>query len=423
MKSEHPAAFKALVASIMNKEISILCDGVLTPCLLCGNLAAGGGLCVGDWIEAEDIGNGQCRALRVLPREASIYRGNRRSPGEDILIAANATLLLAVVSADYLRNQAGYLEAAILAAQRAGIEAGVFVSKWDLIDRRAQELLQPKLDLYRGTARFVFTGSAHDCQNGLLEAVRAQTVLVVGDRACGKTTLINRSLWQRPNGGAGPERAAGTHTASLRAGPDGTLWIDTPGFRDFALRHVTPAERVSVFPEIADLTKGCYFSNCTHVYEDACKVLDALRQKQIRRERYDAYQKMSDASPAAGGTPKVDHRHGAGLESFTCKVCGALVTPEGAGSRHRNHCPKCLSSLHLDEEPGDRASLCRGIMDPISIWVRKGGEWAIIHRCRLCGALSSNRIAADDSPAMLMSLAVKPLAMTPFPLYRLDETV
>ena len=123
MKSEHPAAFKALVASIMNKEISILCDGVLTPCLLCGNLAAGG-----DWIEAEDIGNGQCRALRVLPREASIYRGNRRSPGEDILIAANATLLLAVVSADYLRNQAGYLEAAILAAQRAGIEAGVHKS-------------------------------------------------------------------------------------------------------------------------------------------------------------------------------------------------------------------------------------------------------------------------------------------------------
>lgn len=423
MKIEQPAVCIAMIASIMNKEISILRDGVLTPCLLCGNLAASGGLCVGDWIEAEDIGNGQCKALRVLPREASVYRGNRRSPGEDILIAANAGLLLAVVSADYLRNQAGYLEAAILAAKRAGIEAGVFVSKWDLIDKRAQELLQPKLDLYRSTARFLFTGSAHDCQNNLLEAARGQTVLVVGDRACGKTTLINRCLWQPPNGEAGPERAAGTHTAGLRAGSNGTLWIDTPGFRYFALRHVTPAERDSVFPEIADLTKGCYFSNCTHAYEDACQVLDALRQKRIRRERYDAYQKMSDVSPAASSKPKVDHRHGASLESFSCKVCGALVTPEGAGSRHRNHCPKCLSSLHLDEEPGDRASLCRGIMEPISIWVRKGGEWAIIHRCRLCGALSSNRIAADDSPVMLMSLAVKPLAMTPFPLYQLHETL
>lgn len=48
-------------------------------------------------------------------------------------------------------------------------------------------------------------------------------------------------------------------------------------------------------------------------------------------------------------------------ESFSCKACGALVTPEGAASRHRNHCPHCLSSLHVDEEPGDRACTCRGL--------------------------------------------------------------
>ena len=37
--------------------------------------------------------------------------------------------------------------------------------------------------------------------------------------------------------------------------------------------------------------------------------------------------------------------------------------PANAGSDHRNHCPNCLSSLHVDEEPGDRASDCGGIMD------------------------------------------------------------
>ena len=103
-------------------------------------------------------------------------------------------------------------------------------------------------------------------------------------------------------------------------------------------------------------------------------------------------------------------------ESFTCKVCGALVTPEGAGTRHRNHCPQCLSSVHLDGEPGDRAADCGGVMEPIGVWVRKNGEWAVIHRCRICGELSSNRIAADDNPTLLMSIAVKPLAMPPFPL-------
>ena len=103
-------------------------------------------------------------------------------------------------------------------------------------------------------------------------------------------------------------------------------------------------------------------------------------------------------------------------DSFTCKVCGRLCTPQNAGSDHRNHCPNCLSSLHVDLEPGDRASDCGGIMDPVAVWVRKGGEWAIIHRCRRCGALSSNRVAADDNPMKLMSIAMKPLCEPPFPL-------
>ena len=61
-------------------------------------------------------------------------------------------------------------------------------------------------------------------------------------------------------------------------------------------------------------------------------------------------------------------------DTFTCKVCGRVCTPQNAGSDHRNHCPNCLSSLHVDEEPGDRASDCGGIMEPVAVWVRKDGS-------------------------------------------------
>lgn len=108
-------------------------------------------------------------------------------------------------------------------------------------------------------------------------------------------------------------------------------------------------------------------------------------------------------------------------DTFSCKVCGRLTVPEGAGSNHRNHCPNCLSSLHVDDDPGDRASDCGGIMEPIGVWVRKDGEWAIIHRCKRCGKLASNRIAADDNPMKLMSIAMKPLTSPPFPLERIEE--
>ena len=52
-------------------------------------------------------------------------------------------------------------------------------------------------------------------------------------------------------------------------------------------------------------------------------------------------------------------------ETFTCHKCGKDVTLHPTGSA-RNHCPYCLYSLHVDtESPGDRASDCHGLMDPI----------------------------------------------------------
>ena len=108
-------------------------------------------------------------------------------------------------------------------------------------------------------------------------------------------------------------------------------------------------------------------------------------------------------------------------DSFTCKNCGRLNVSHGAGSNHRNHCSNCLSSLHLDNELGDREADCGGIMEAIGVWVKSNGEWAVIHRCKRCGHLSSNRVAADDNPLKLMSVAMKPMGNPPFPIERIEE--
>lgn len=107
-------------------------------------------------------------------------------------------------------------------------------------------------------------------------------------------------------------------------------------------------------------------------------------------------------------------RHEAG--AFNCRHCGRPVAPQAYGSQHRNHCPHCLWSLHVDESVGDRRSACGGKMEPIAAWVRSDGEWALIHRCSTCGLLRSNRIAADDNPWAMMSVAARALANPPFPI-------
>ena len=54
-------------------------------------------------------------------------------------------------------------------------------------------------------------------------------------------------------------------------------------------------------------------------------------------------------------------------------------------------------------------------MEPIGIWIRDGGEWAVIHRCRKCGMLKTNRVGADDDEVALFALAARPVTDMPFP--------
>ncbi len=105
---------------------------------------------------------------------------------------------------------------------------------------------------------------------------------------------------------------------------------------------------------------------------------------------------------------------------FRCRHCGLDIPVDAPGTAHRNHCPGCLWSRHLDgATPGDRAADCGSAMEPIAVAVRGDGEWVLVHRCSGCGELDLNRIAGDDNPLLLTRLAVKPLAQPPFPLERL----
>ena len=51
---------------------------------------------------------------------------------------------------------------------------------------------------------------------------------------------------------------------------------------------------------------------------------------------------------------------------FLCEQCGRHVLPLSNGS-YRNHCPFCLFSKHVDILPGDRASDCGGLMEPVGL--------------------------------------------------------
>ena len=79
-------------------------------------------------------------------------------------------------------------------------------------------------------------------------------------------------------------------------------------------------------------------------------------------------------------------------EDFACAHCGLEVQRHGRTAR--DHCPRCLRSLHVDRVPGDRAEDCRGILDPTGI-ERQGERIVVRYACRSCGAIRRNQAILD----------------------------
>ena len=81
-------------------------------------------------------------------------------------------------------------------------------------------------------------------------------------------------------------------------------------------------------------------------------------------------------------------------EGFVCSNCGLKVEPLGRVTC-RDHCPRCLCSLHLDENPGDRRSQCGGILRPIRVETDVKRGYMIVYKCEKCGKIKRNRAAHD----------------------------
>jgi hypothetical protein len=116
---------------------------------------------------------------------------------------------------------------------------------------------------------------------------------------------------------------------------------------------------------------------------------------------------------------------------FDCCHCRLGVSAAAllSGVHNRNHCPFCLWSKHVDlREPGDRLSACKAPMRPAGLTfkrVRKKyapdgaagspprGELMLVHHCAGCGAISLNRLAADDSPLQIWEVFATSLDQPP----------
>ena len=399
----------------------------------------------GDFVEILYNSAGDSQIIKTCPRKSFFARLNPAPGMGGQAVAANFdyVFILQSLNDDFNLKR---LERYLTLAWQSGAVPVVVLTKADLLADCSAHLAAAEKTA-SGVSVFAVSVKTGQGMEALSHhVVQGKTIVLLGSSGVGKSSFVNalagREVMdvQRIR----QDDSKGRHTTTCRQLirlDNGAMMIDTPGMRELGMWNAAEGLGES-FSDVERYMGLCKFSDCRHETEPGCAIKAAIANGELSAKRWEGYLRLKleakfskdkegmklekrkrnkEIAKSRHQLPKADYKSTPCLENFTCKTCGSLVVPEGAGSQHRNHCPKCLSSVHVDNEPGDRASLCKGIMDPIGVWVRKNGEWAIIHRCRSCGVLASNRIAADDNPTLLMSIAVKPLAAPPFPLGQLEQ--
>jgi len=113
----------------------------------------------------------------------------------------------------------------------------------------------------------------------------------------GKSTLVNLLV---PDAEAATREISaalnsGRHTTTFtRLYPleGGGALIDSPGFQEFGLYHLTEGRLERAFPEFRPLLADCRFYNCHHLHEPGCAILEAVADGRIAPSRHALYAQL-----------------------------------------------------------------------------------------------------------------------------------
>ncbi len=88
-------------------------------------------------------------------------------------------------------------------------------------------------------------------------------------------------------------------------------------------------------------------------------------------------------------------------EDFECENCKRRI----CGNGFTDHCPKCLVGKHVDINPGDRSSKCKGTMLPIHTTYARDC-FIIYYKCAKCGTRWRVKAADDDNRELMMAMLI-----------------
>jgi ribosome biogenesis GTPase len=250
---------------------------------------------VGDQVSLRQTSADQGVIESILPRTTLLYRSDQF---KSKLLAANVTQMFIVVA-----TEPGFtddlISRALVAAEAAGVAAHLVLNKVDV--EPSLNKARERLALYAGLGYPIHEVSARAQPEAtvakLAPLLSGQSTILLGQSGMGKSSLINLLV---PDADIAVREISvaldtGKHTTTftrLYQVDEHTQILDSPGFQEFGLYHLTEGMLERAFREFSPHLGGCRFYNCHHLSEPGCTILAAVENKEIHPMRHELYRQL-----------------------------------------------------------------------------------------------------------------------------------
>ncbi len=258
----------------------------------------------GDLVEVDATGSGQGVLRRIEPRRNVLSRSNGFRTK---LLAANIDQIAIVVATSPPFSEE-LLGRTLVAAASIEVPARILLNKMDLVDKvdAARDTLRLYATLGYAVDEISIKQNAADVGTRIAVDFRQLTTLLVGQSGMGKSSLLNilvpdaqaatREISEALQTGKHTTTDARLYLLSTTGDVTAGAIVDTPGFQEFGLAHLTPGTVERGFPELVPFLGRCRFVNCMHLHEPGCAVIAARDSGAITQRRYDLFAKLTRES-------------------------------------------------------------------------------------------------------------------------------